>query len=238
MRIRDLVLLVACVPISQVIPADSQTGTREEPRVWVKPNIYVDSEIRRGAHQQFVETLRAIKSLPGWDSPIRVILDSPGGDVIEAMKIGETIRQHKLITDFPMSSTRCEQRLFLHLGRRRAASDGARFQEGIWRSSPHFDPKYFSALNVDDAKRRYETMSAEAQTYLVRMDVPQGLIDRAWATPSEKVLRWSSLKDDSFTAVLPYFSEWLTAQCDKRTPQQRSDHDTVSRYEASKSSWA
>jgi hypothetical protein len=238
MRIRDLVLLVACVPISQVIPADSQTGTREEPRVWVKPNIYVDSEIRRGAHQQFVETLRAIKSLPGWDSPIRVILDSPGGDVIEAMKIGETIRQHKLITDFPMSSTRCDSACFFIWAAGVQRVMGLDSKKAFGVQSPHFDPKYFSALNVDDAKRRYETMSAEAQTYLVRMDVPQGLIDRAWATPSEKVLRWSSLKDDSFTAVLPYFSEWLTAQCDKRTPQQRSDHDTVSRYEASKSSWA
>ena len=90
-----LLSFLVTAPIS-VVDADVTLLKVEASHRSVLPgySIVFHGEIKQGDHEKFLSIVRDMSEhdLEDGAHPIRIILDSPGGDVIEAMRIGSSIR--------------------------------------------------------------------------------------------------------------------------------------------------
>lgn len=115
---------------------------------------------------------------------VMVELNSPGGDVIEAEKIGRHIRSSFFGTRVKVREA-CASAcvLILIAGVERAVPRGARI--GIHR--PYFDPVSFADLSAEEARAKYNTMIEGVRRYLMDMGAPETLYQAMIAAPSSSV---------------------------------------------------
>ena len=123
------------------------------------------------------------------DVALRVDVDSPGGEVFEAMEIGRRLRNERASISVGEGAACISACVFLLMGAvARDVSDGARV--GIHRPS----------LGGSDGSRPRERATVDAMAegialYADQMDVPRRIVDRMMAIPSDRVelLRSSDL---------------------------------------------
>jgi hypothetical protein len=95
-----------------------------------------------------------------------VDLDTPGGDIVAAMEIGNVIRSQSLMIRVPRDAERSSACIFIQIaGVQRWVLDGARI--GLHR--PHFNPDYFVALSPAEARSKYEAILVDINAYYLRM---------------------------------------------------------------------
>jgi hypothetical protein len=119
---------------------------------------------------------------------IPVRLNSPGGDIVAAMKMGELIRQAGASTWVVPNAT-CASACILVLagGVERIAFDDAKL--GLHR--PYMPADRFAGLTRQQAEASYQQMEVAVADYLRRMGASQQLFDRMLVVPSNKV-NWLS----------------------------------------------
>ncbi|MEQ8693993.1 MAG: hypothetical protein RIC85_01530 [Gammaproteobacteria bacterium] len=155
-----------------------------------------------------------------------LVLDSPGGDVLEAIKIGELIRDNLMNTDVDMFR-QCNSACFLiwAAGVIRSASGANSF--GMHR--PIYDRAYFSTLSAEEAEKEYRKLDALVRSYLFRMNVPVELVDEMFRTSFDSPVNYSG--DEMVSRVgktAPAFEEWLEAKCGSLlSPDERADWEQL-----------
>ena len=132
--------------------------------------------------------------------PIKIFLNSEGGNVDESILIGKLIRKYNLITSIPQDS-QCLSSCFLIFmsGINRVVSeeifqDLERNRNRITREwtpigihSPYFDRKKFADLPAQTASKIYRDKISEVENYLNEMGSPELLIRVLKNTPSDKM---------------------------------------------------
>jgi hypothetical protein len=169
-------------------------------------------------------------------------LNSPGGDVEEALKIGRLLRKYLIAASAPHRLP--DGRVFLESNGRRSDGKRALLCEGggcvcasacafIWLGAtqrfgsvglhrPRTEDPAFKALAPGDAANAYRRMLDNIIRYLDEMEAPRPIVDVMVATSSGDI-RWV----DHSTYGLgnaPSFREWLDASCGhlrKQAKQQR-----------------
>jgi hypothetical protein len=170
--------------------------------------ISIHSEIKKGDSEAFTDLTKAVAN----DRQIWVNLDSPGGDVVEAMRIGRLIRERFMFTAI-MPERKCASAcvFILMAGVYRLAGPTARV--GIHR--PKFDSEYFADLTPDHARTIYDSMLREVQKYfLVDMSGSDEAFRLMMAIPSDQ-LRWLTYDEVNRLNLLgadPAWDEYLEAQ--------------------------
>lgn len=115
------------------------------------------------------------------DERLRVMLNSPGGDVVVAVKMGEILRQVFAWSVVDKGATCASACVFVFAGgAERDAFIGSRF--GLHR--PRFAPEYFSSLNRREAGEKYRRLTAYVRDHLDKMGVDRALFDDMWGIPS------------------------------------------------------
>ena len=140
-----------------------------------------------------------------------VVFDSPGGNLIAAMQIGEILRRSMAMTMVASDSTCASACVFAYLGGvSRTASENARI--GLHR--PYFEQSYFAGLTYDQARARYDELVAKADSYLRKMGARPGLIQEMLSTPSQDITYLTSEQTDywSIRGDDPGFEEWKRAR--------------------------
>ena len=142
---------------------------------------------------------------------ILVRLDSPGGDVLAAMKIGEIIRADwlwTLVDDDAKCLSACV--FLLAAGGNRGAGD--RGPVAIHR--PFFLPEYFSSLNQNQAKEKYDELTANVKSYLSKMVMSDDLFNAMMQVSSGegRVLSSVEMKHMNLIGEDPGYAEWLRAK--------------------------
>jgi hypothetical protein len=122
--------------------------------------ILIHSEIKKGDFEAFADLTKTV----GNDRQIWVKLNSPGGDVVEAMRIGRLIRERFMFTGI-MPERECASAcvFILMAGVFRLAGPTAHV--GIHR--PKFDPVYFAGLTPDQARATYDSMVRDLRKYFL-----------------------------------------------------------------------
>ncbi|HKM27787.1 MAG TPA: hypothetical protein VJY57_10155 [Thiopseudomonas sp.] len=147
-----------------------------------------------------------------WDEPPMIFhIDSPGGDVREAMFIGDFIRQSQT----PVWSGRiCNSACVLVL-----VSGVERMAQGtVGLHRPRYSEEYYSKLSSSDAAKAYSQATEAITEYMVSMGVHQAVIDRMFQADSGS-LDILSAKEASalFGFRVPFYEEWIAAKCGRFT---------------------
>jgi len=142
---------------------------------------------------------------------VTVYLDSDGGNVLEAMKIGRIIRKEMLSTVVDVNkacSSACV--LLFASGVERDMLYGAKL--GLHR--PYFPQDLFAGLSYEDSQELYKRITADVAAYLDEMGATPDLIGRMLAISSKDVLFISRDEAQSYgiEGGFPAFNEWVRAR--------------------------
>jgi hypothetical protein len=196
------------------------------------PAVYllIGGDITPGDYVQFVKqskkALGIIQHSNGSNNELVVAIDSAGGSLVEAIKIGTAIREMRLATrigtpfeiaqgaPFNQCMSAC---LFMLAGgiiRDGPAADFSKVKIGIHR--PSFDSSYFAKLSVKDAEKKFKLLEKVSRKYLTDMGLSESFVQQMFAIPSTEM---KFLDEEGFRKEFgnpPYYQEWIIANCGNR----------------------
>lgn len=183
------------------------------------------ADLKKNNSTKYSEQLKETGNIGGAVS-VTVSLNSNGGSLTEAIKIGEAVREMTLETSV-------------------ANSDGARclsacffvWVAGIERSVPYgnengrlgihrvyFNPDQYKGLSSSDAEKEYSKAQDSSVAYLLKMGVPLDIANKAFRTPSNDVYFLTQKEVSSLEGIVPYFDELLISRCGSYSKQEESDY--------------
>jgi hypothetical protein len=163
-------------------------------------------------------------------------IQSPGGNVAEAIKIGRLLRKYLIRADAPSPSPFAKDNGRLGLGdasgRLLCKGEGCECSSAcalIWFGAPDrfgtvglhrprvTDPE-FKSLAPSEAAKVYRHALDEIARYLDEMETPRPMIDVLLATGSSEI-KWVDAAKDKLERA-PSFAEWLDASCGHLTQDE------------------
>lgn len=188
-------------------------------------SIRLSGQIEKGDTDRLVRVLR--EPLYGDWHYHRLVLNSPGGDVQEALALADLVRRALLDTTterFGKSmaeheSWPCVSACFLVwvAGAERFSATGIdtkqrRFGLGLHR--PYFSPAAYKAMSPASAADAHQSVYAVVREYLRREQVPEALIEKMLQRSSKEVY-WVDESGDEFTlnGRAAWFEEMMIANC-------------------------
>ena len=162
----------------------------------------MSGEIRRGDYERL---LSFIARDPERFRASIVVLASPGGDLLEAIKIGNVIKASYQTVYVNHLVGPCASACFLIYV---AAVSRVGTVPSIGIHRPHFEPHYFSKLSVGQAEVKHKELMREVRAYLEARDVPQHLIEKMFSLSSDEVywLTWNDLARIGQIGTINFFS--------------------------------
>jgi len=213
--------LLALVSILAVNPTSADVSLsrvdEDNPNWRTNPHLFISGKIQLGDYERAINAVKEVYT-QGDIGRLFVYLDSPGGDVLEAMRIGRLVRKLKLTT--LVGRGQCSSACVFIL-----VSGAQRVGGSIGIHRPHFNTEYFSGLSAEEAKNKYEEMSAAAKAYLMEMGVASEFIERMFRTASNEIDKLTSEEEQKWiegsSAAL---DEWLIAKCGSYTKDEANDY--------------
>lgn len=204
-------VIVLCMLISALLPlqlnAMDVTTTDTEPY-----SLHLMGDIVKGDHNRIVHSIKEKGAFP-----FSVIISSPGGDVMEAVKIGRFLRD-ALLSIYAVNECSSACVLIWAGGVERDAA--AIF--GLHR--PIYDKTYFAGLSAVEARNKYSELDEFTRSYLSEMSIPTAVIDRMMSTKSSDVdLVASEEFLDTVGRTSPVYQEWIIAKCGELTKSEQRD---------------
>jgi len=158
---------------------------------------------------------------------------SPGGNVLEAIKIGRFMRKFLMTAWAPNP---LGEHMFLHTcqgpecARESACAliwFGAVNRSGrVGLHRPRIDDPEFSNLAPAEATKVYRRVLDEIAKYLDDMEAPRSMIDAMVATNSADI-RWVDADKDDLERP-PSIAEWADAACGYRTTEEKNAKEELS----------
>ena len=199
-------------------------------------NIHIIGEIKKGDFDKFNKVLNESKNNSLLINSICPA--SPGGDIIEAMRIGRLIRDSFIQTGAPGApiDNEGEARCFWHFIKVKEtysctctsacfiiwAAGVERFGDYLGIHRPYFSKEHFDGLSASEAEKKYSMMSKQVKEYLLEMGIPQNVIQKMFETASDEILFLDSKTIESMKSV-PFFDEWIKASCEPLTDEESHD---------------
>jgi len=145
--------------------------------------IRMNGRIVQGDYERYLAILRTNRPLVDM-----LILDSEGGDVLEALKIGRLTRRLVISTSVP---DRCWSACVFIFAGSPSPLTLARLNPEVPAElgvhKPTFEDRYFAGLTLEDAEKLYQQLYAGIGSYLQEMRVPEEVTKLMWDTPSNKL---------------------------------------------------
>lgn len=181
------------------------------------------------AYKEFMEKYNEPKGVIG----LTVYLNSQGGDVAEAVKIGKTVRDLLLPTETGFhfiyggesKDNICMSSCFLIWVsgiEREVGFRKGRNPLGIHRL--YFDSKYYSGLPPDEAEKKYSQLMSFAKDHLRSMGVPDEFFVKIFSVPSNEVYLLSDEEISRLEGKAPFYEELLFSKCGSFTKQEEEDY--------------
>jgi len=149
-----------------------------------------------------------------------VFLNSLGGDLLAAMKIGKALRNVRAWVWVDKSAECASACVFILAGGvERNIVPGARVR--IHR--PYFESKSFADLSLQDAQSLYSRQAELSKSYLRDMGMPDALFERMLRVPSQKsvLLTTKDLETLSLDGKDPAYEEWNRANAKQSLGEDR-----------------
>lgn len=165
--------------------------------------LLVQGEIVKGDYQKVLNLIKKHRDIPS-----HISLDSIGGNVLEALKIGTLTRKYLVRSDTQKCNSAC---VFILMGSL-FENENTNAKYGIHR--PKFNPQYFASLNMQEATVKYKRLYDIVSSYMYSMGATKALVDDMFSVPSGSM---KFLNNQEFYAMMNTssqgFFEWITAKC-------------------------
>jgi hypothetical protein len=163
----------------------------------------IDGQISRGDYKQLIAFIKKKQKFP-----TSVSIESPGGDVNEAMSMGRLFRKALVnVNPSGQCNSSCALIVFASAGKLYSPSE----RIGIHR--PIYDSTYFSGLSFSDAQEKTRQIDREVRAYLKEMDVPTDIADKMMSVSSSSVIYLTMQNYHDQAGQPAAVSEWLNARC-------------------------
>lgn len=201
-------------------------------------DLVIEGAIEGGDYERFT---KIAKENQGQLAGIYIL--SPGGDFLEAMKIGRAVRALELSSMVPMRSptgrpvcdddaahrprdpancSAASAGFFVHIG---AVHRGGTF---LAVHRPYFAREQFANLSEPQAQAAFERLQREAKSYMTEMGVPPHVQEDVLGTPSDKALVLDERTVKTyFWGEPPYRHEWRMAKCARLSPDEARRLDSI-----------
>jgi len=215
-----LLIVVTLCPVAATADVRFVPGTPEavSDDVFNYPHVLVSGTISAIDAERFQRLFqRAIDAAPfRWSSGLRkpiVFLNSTGGDVHAAMRMGRMLRKGMGIA---WVRGECSSACALILA---AGADRAVFTSGrIGIHRPFFDKSAFAKLSPGKAQSLYQINTSLVEKYLLEMGVSPALYERMLKIPSHQgyYLSDEEIESFGFQSMPPAIAEWERANALER----------------------
>jgi len=212
--IRAVVLAVGVA----LLPLESEAAVIQE----LTDEVYgtyidVDGSIARGDYDAI---LHASTSLLRRGHPLWIRINSRGGNLAEAMKIGRFVRRTlaTVVVDGADATPgvpqprRCYSACALILIG--AADRHLNHAPVVGIHRPYFADAVYGALSPEQARVTYARLEGEVKGYLAEMGAPGAFVDQMFRTPSTSM---RLITDDDLHVMFadeePFLEEWLISRC-------------------------
>lgn len=196
--------------------------TKADPQASKKAVIYASGEIRPGDFERLRAFLRT--DFDAYiESSRKVRVNSNGGDVVEAIKIGGLLKDMyaELVIDGD-----CASSCFLLF----VSAVDRHFTGRLGIHRPYFNPRYFAGLRPLDAEMKQLELTNALNTFLERNDVPRSLIDKMNSTSSKEIYWLNETEVETLGRYPNWFEEFLIAKCN-RAPRFWEEIDLILKEE-------
>lgn len=180
------------------------------------PLIQISGELKTGDSTKFQDALAhtgedwMLTVGDGGTKLIQVELDSPGGNLAEAMKIGQLIRENAAFVRVGKDQVCASACVFILIaGVQRTIIPSAK----IIIHRPHFEYSEFAELSVLEARKTYERAVLQAKQYFAEMGGDDRLFRLLMQTPSDglRMLSAREITDFGIRGTDSSFEELETA---------------------------
>jgi hypothetical protein len=203
-------------------------------------SLVIEGPIESGDYAHF---LKVVKDSQGKLTDVYLL--SPGGDFVEAMKIGRALRALEMgsvvpgrnpagqpvcgdeysisaVPRDPANCTAASAAFFIHVG--------AVERSGLYLvvHRPSFAPEQFAKLTESQAQAAFDALQRDAHTYMTEMGVPPQVQEEVMGTPPDKglVVDEKTVRN-YFVGKIPYQEEWRHAKCAQLSPVETQRLDVL-----------
>lgn len=152
-----------------------------------------------------------------------VWLASPGGDLAEAIKIGQLVRRLKMDVWAPEANRQLWNSM-IHISDQRnnvcASACFFIYAAGTYRSGyilgvhrPRFAEEDLKAMSMEQAASGQVSTSEVAATYLRTMGISNSIIEKAATTKPNDIQWLTEVEVKSLSGYIPEYEDWIEAQC-------------------------
>jgi len=173
---------------------------------WSAKSLEIKGAIEKGDYEKLISIIEYMNY-----PPLMVLLDSNGGQVEDAIKIGSFFRSMDIsavVAGDGVCASACT--LILIGSTNRIVSSGA--MVGIHRT--FIDPRIYAKFTNKEAQKIYSQLKSAVEAYLKEMGANAQFIEKMYNTPSNDIL-W--LSSDEFYDLVPerpeYIVELSLARC-------------------------
>jgi hypothetical protein len=145
------------------------------------------------------------------------ILESPGGDIVEALAIGRLLRSIYAPVVVGPRFGRCASACFIIFA---SAVDRVGDPGLIGIHRPYVAPVRLQSLTLDEAEREESKALLDAEKYLHALRVPNAIIDEIFAKASTDVHWLSDHELEQLGTRAPWYEEILVARCGLNTREE------------------
>lgn len=149
-----------------------------------------------------------------------VFLNSPGGNLVAAIRIGRILRKHAAWTWVDRTAECASACVFILAGGvERNIVPGAR----VMLHRPYFDRRLFADLSPDDAQALYRKLADASRAYLKDMGMPDELFERMLRVSSQRaeLLKAKDLDALRLDGRDPAFEKWSRANAERSLGEDR-----------------
>ena len=200
-------LLIFMLAVSAVSPSFSLNISEVEDNEYT---LLLSGEIGSGDLNKIVEAVSPPNSFPKYFT-----LDSTGGDVMEAMKIGHFIRETASGT--LVSKTCASACVFILVA---GVYKTALPSSAIGLHRPYFKPETYSSLSLNETEDGYAKVRNATTKYLTDMEVPTAYIEKMFSIASDDVYFLSEAEKNRLLVSPSAYSEWVRAKCGPPTAKE------------------
>ncbi len=179
-------------------------------------SLHMEGKIEKGDYENIIKKIHNKGSFP-----FLVFISSPGGDVIEAMRIGRFLRE-TLSNMYAVNECASACVLIWLAGVERDASG----LFGLHR--PVYSKDYFAGLSSSEASDKYRELDKYVRAYLIEMNTPTSVIDRMMVTKSSDV---DFMPSEELLKIVgsnsPAYQEWIIAKCGELSASEQRDYSAT-----------
>lgn len=208
-----LTSLIICLSYSVRASALDYSFTEENPINGSKVEHYkfllMRGKIEVGDYQKLKDFLRVEPALTYFANSRQIIISSPGGDVREALKLGDFVRKTFSEVSVGNHFGSCMSSCFLVL----ASAVSRNWQENtVGLHRPYLTAEAIERKSASATMDEQERAMTAVDAYLKHLRVPHHLVNIMMSTPSDKIV-WLDEPNITFGRLSPSYEQMLVTKC-------------------------